>query len=209
MPPSPMDCRSSHEPSIATSSVSWRALRPPVRSWNRCRICAAICATLITRMRAAASSIASGMPSTSRTISRAASTSAIGQLEPGAQPRARGPRTAPFPLGRQRLDLLHLLDASRPSRSRLVTDESRFGRLSSHRPTVTAARSTTCSKLSRIRRHRPRPAIACPSCSIGSPRPSWTPSEPATADAMPFMLRASVRSQNQTPPGQSPRVRQP
>ena len=51
---------------------------------------------------------------------------------------------------------------------------------------------------------RPRPAMAWPSCTTGSSLPSGTSSPCATALAMPSTLRAGDRSQNQTPPGNSP-----
>src|SRR5256885_12271495 len=58
-------------------------------------------------------------------------------------------------------------------------------------------------------RHRPRAAMALPSCATGSSLPSGTASASATAYTMPPVLRACDRSQNQAPPGKSPSQLQP
>ena len=146
-------------------------------------------------MRAAASSIASGTPSSARQM-RATSVGVLGgHVEPRDRRPARGRGTAARParrdlgrrspasrVGRQgeRLDVEDLLaahagagrDSSRGTSRRAASVSS---------VATSGAASTTCSKLSSTMRSR-RPARATPSCSISGRSPvSRTPSSRAIA----------------------------
>ncbi len=96
--------RSSHEPSIAVSSVEWRPFalprrRPaavplPPRTRNRSRMRSTISRGAITVTRAAASSIASGIPSTSFTSSRTDSAAEPSRSQADSCLRARSAKSA-------------------------------------------------------------------------------------------------------------------
>ncbi len=187
----------SHDQSIAALSVSWRAAAPraPARRLKRSRIRSTICAGESTRTRAAASSMASGRPSSSRTTSATAARLDSLRTKSGFCARARVAKSSIASTSSGSGSMGKISSPGKWRRSRLVTTKAASGARSSQRPSVPCACCTTCSKLSSITRLRPRPAMAWPSCTAGSSLPRGTPSEDATAKKMPSSERASERSQ--------------
>ena len=177
------------------------------RSSKRCGRRARICAGLSTPMRAAASSMASGRPSSWRTISAiaAASSPRIPSPPPPRRTRSTKSSAASSPSGGTRSGATSKTTSSRRrSLSREVTRKRARRVAASQAPTVAAACSTICSMLSSTRRTGPRPASAAPSwATASSPRPaaaSGTTSARATQRQTSSTVVASVRSQSQTPP---------
>ena len=157
----------------------------------------------ITRERAAASSMASGRRSSKATRDSTCGRSPADSVKPGFADRARAANRSTAS-GTDSGGRGRDCSPGSPSTSRLVTTKHASLARSSHRPTVSSACRATCSKLSSSSRQRPRPAMAWPSCTMGSPPLSGTSRAVATDEAMPSTLRASDRSQNQTPPGNAP-----
>ena len=160
------------------------------------------------RARAAASSIASGRPSSICTSDSMATRSACTDSAacPAAAARTKKSALASSTSNGGRLTVC---SPAMPNSSRVVTRKRASGARSSQRPSVPSAWLASCSKLSKITRQAPRPANAWPSWITGSSLASVTSSPWATARRRPSTLRADDRSQNHAPPGRSPSERHP
>jgi hypothetical protein len=132
---------------------------PPVGSWNRSPKRAATCSTGSARTRAAASSIASGSPSSRRQISTTAVTLSWVTAKPGwtATARSANSRTTGWAMaspaeapgsGRPSGGTGHRASPRIPSGSRLVASTRSLGQRPSRLSTSRAAASITCSQLS-------------------------------------------------------------
>lgn len=162
----------------------------------------------ITRTRTAASSIASGKPSRSRTsVAIAVLSSAFGSKSGFAAFARRTNSSLPSWVASGAS--ARTSSPGKPSTSRVVARNRASGAALSHRPTVESAWRATCSKLSSTTRQRPRRAMAWPSWTTGSSFPRGTSRPCATACKMPSKPRVAVRSQNQTPPAQLASALQP
>jgi hypothetical protein len=217
-------CRSalvsrSQDQSRALLSVAWRGRAsrgPPLSTSKRRESRSLSCRGFSTRMRAAASSMASGKPSRLRTMSAMTSSSPSAGVKLGLATRARSRKSATASddaasaaePGTASGSTASVCSAGRRKSSREVTRKHTSGALVSQRPTVWGPSATTCSKLSRMSSSAPRPAKTRPmAATLSSPATSGTPRTLATAVAMPSTLRASVRSHRYAPPPPSERRR--
>ncbi len=165
----------------ARSVWCWRgAVRaPPVSSRNRSSSRAASCSALIVRSRAAASSMASGIPSSARQIRVTAGTVSSVTVKPerAAAARSFSSRTAAYAMacsasasrgGRASGRTGHRASPVRPSGSRLVARMRSPGHSPSSRSASAAAAPIRCSQLSSTR-SAVRVRSAAASRSRGSP----------------------------------------
>ena len=160
------------------------------------------------RTRAAASSMASGRPSSSFTSAPTATWSSSLAWKSRLADAARR-RNSCLASSACSGASASASSPTMPSTSREVTRKRASPARASQVPSVSSAWRAICSKLSRITRQRPRLAMAWPSCVRGSSGPSGTDRPCATALKMPSTVRAGARSQNHTPPGKSPSHCQP
>ena len=180
----------SHDQSNTARSVACRSTRPPVdeSSLNRSLMRERSVRGGITRTRAAASSIASGRPSSSFTSAANRRLILGARLNPGFAASALRRNSAAASAGASgaKAILLRLaapaLRAWSPGtgpRSRDSASGPKFPRVARH-------------LLEIVEDHQalPRPAIACPSWITGSSLPSGMSSPCATACTMPSRLRA-------------------
>ena len=147
--------------------------------------------------------MASGIPSRILTMSDTTASSSLPALMSGRTWRARRTNSSTAS-SRVRGWSGQCSSPGRSSAMRDVTRNLARGAARNQTPTVAAASATRCSKLSRMIRTPPRLAMAAPSSSVTAASPATfgkrTPSAAATVATMPEGLRASVQSQNQTPP---------
>ena len=197
-------------------SVRWRGAAersPAVSNANLSSRWALICSTDRTPILAAASSIASGRPSSARQMSVTAMALSGPTAKPGrtAAARSANRRTAsswctagtPSPVpgggGTASGGTRQTVSAARRSGSRLVISSRRPGELTSSRPATLAQASIKCSQLSRassIRRDRSTSASVS---SSGRPGSSLTPMTAASREITRSGCRRSASSTKQAP----------
>ena len=190
---------------------------PPVSRANRSSSRASSSPAGSTRSRAAASSMASGIPSSRRQIRPATSVvcSSGASGTPCAAARSASSRTAslariaaasPLP-GRPSDGTRYTYSPPMPSGSRLVASSARPGQPRSSASATLAHAPMTCSQLSSST-SRLRPLAASTSVSsTGRPGSCRTPSTSATVTATRSGSRSGARSANHTPsppPSSSP-----
>ena len=184
---------------------------------------ALICSGDSTRTRAAASSIASGMPSSARQMAATAAALPASMTNPGRAAAARSPnnltasyrtasvaRSSPAvppavpsaPPGATESDgTCQTVSAAIRSGSRLVTSTRSPGELASSRPHASAHASIRCSQLSSASTMRRGRSASASVSSSGRPASSLTPSTAATRETTRSGWRRSASSTNHVPSG--------
>ena len=156
------------------------------------------------RTRAAASSMARGIPSRRPQIPAMTARSASVGEKAASAAAARSQNSSTPSTAASNDGTAHTRSAATPTGSRLVASNATVGHDAVTRPASSAAASSTCSQLSRISsRRRPRRA----STTLSSiDRPSWrrTARVVATAWATASGSATGASSHNHTPSGNSP-----
>ncbi len=188
---------------------------PPVKSSSRCSSPASSAVGGSIRLRAAASSMASGSPSSRWQIcaTAAASSSVSVKSSRAARARATNRRTAGVSISTEREGsrarsgsasdgTTRLCSPLRCSTARLVVSIASCGQMASNSVTSGAA-SSTCSKLSKISRERLSRRNARSPTVRGRSPVSRTPSAPAIVAPTRAGSWTGARGTNQTPSGKS------
>ncbi|MDQ3508855.1 MAG: hypothetical protein M3494_12700 [Actinomycetota bacterium] len=203
--------------SIVARRVLWRsgAVRGPVaRSPSASSRRAEIWAVVMLLTLDAASSMASGAPSSFRHTSATAGAFASTTSKPGeaaearsAKSRGDSEREAASSDGESGTDMAgtgHILSPETPSGSRLVARTARCGHRRSNPSASLAHASTRCSQLSRRIKHPRSRRAAGSSRSISRPGRSPTPSTEAASRATSDGSLRGSNSTSQTPSGKAP-----
>ena len=203
------------------SSVCWRgsaAREPPVKREKRWSSRASNSITGMTRRRAAANSMANGMPSSRRQIRPATEVvrSSPASAAPCCAARSVNSRTASeLPIacavsssaGVSRDGTRWTYSPAMPSGSRLVASSTMFGQLRSRASASLAHASMTCSQLSSSTRRLCRPTASTSVSAAARPSSTGMPSTLATVTATSSGSCRGARSTNHTPspePSKSP-----